>query len=99
MIPEDEIIAVLPETEQSLQALAHLNQDNLVAHLQAWEVARRARLRHLHVRLTEDQLTMVEEALSKVLREAQGMSSGNPNRRGNALHLVCERFLQWNERQ
>ena len=94
-VPAEEVLGVLPETAASLAGLATLGQVDLAEHLQAWEQAKASRLRHLQIELTAEQLTVVEAALERVRAAApQGVDHGaNPNRRGNALFLLCRHFL------
>ena len=89
-IPESEVLAVLPETAGSLQALASLVEADLAEHLRAWEQAQAARLRHMNFQLSEVQLDVVEEAMERATASTASDRS-NPNRRGNALfHLCCD---------
>ena len=46
-LPEQEVLDLLPETSETLQALATLGKADLAEHLQAWEQARAARLEHI----------------------------------------------------
>jgi len=93
-IPQQEVLAVLPETTSSLEALASLGQETIVEHLKAWEEAQKARLRHLSFQLTEAQLEVVEEALRRVLPDAKMARTESPNLRGTALYLLCQRVLE-----
>ena len=96
-IPEEEVLALLPESGASLQALASLGQEDLAAQMQAWERAQAARLRHFAVQLTDAQLETVEEALASFMPQAKGVG-GNPNARGSALYLLCQRYLELERR-
>ena len=92
-VPEAEVLQLLPESATGLQALVSLGQEDLAEHLQAWQHAQQARLRHFHVQLTEVQLGVVEEAF----RIASGDSptdADNPNQRGNALAAICRAYLK-----
>lgn len=93
-IPQDEVLALLPETASSLQALASLGQESIAERLMAWEEAQKARLHHLEFQLTEDQLEVVEEALRRVIPQAKDLKGDNPNLRGTALYLLCKAFLE-----
>ena len=66
-LPQSEVLSILPESTDSLQALTSLGQEDMANHLQAWQQAQSARLRHLTFQFTTDQLEDVEEALSKTL--------------------------------
>lgn len=93
-LPESQVLAILPETSESLQALTTLGQEDLAADLLAWQQAQSAKLKNLQFRLTATQLETVHEALDRikpVVREAQ---TDNPNTRGNALHLLCQMYLE-----
>jgi ParB family chromosome partitioning protein len=63
----------------------------MAQHLQAWQSAQSARLRHLTLQLTPSQLEVVEEALSLA---GQTKSDENPNARGNAIFEICRRFIE-----
>lgn len=89
-IPEGEVLSLLPETTESLRTLASISQLDLAEHLQAWEQAQSARLRHMQLQFTNKQLEVVEEAVSLILPEAKTESFGNPNIRGNAVFLLCK---------
>lgn len=92
-LSEEEVIAVLPETVESLRSLASLGQDDLAASLTAWQKAQSAHLQHLTFQLTEVQREVVEDALGSVPTD-DIEASGNPNTRGNALHELCKRYLE-----
>ena len=92
-ISEAEIISVLPETAESLRALSALGQQDIAAHLRSWQHAQTARLKHLQVQLTEQQLEVVEEALERAVPEASKRQGDSPNRRGTAIYVICEAYL------
>ena len=92
--PDAEVLALLPETAQSLRALAALGQEDMAAYLQAYQRAQSARLKHLTFQFTPSQVEVVEEALAQVRPRARDTPGGNPNPRGNALHLLCEHYLE-----
>ncbi len=92
-IPEDKILALLPETIESLKALSTLGQADLAEHLQAFQEAQAARLRHLQVQLTNEQLETVEEALGRIMAKAKSSGGDNPNIRGVAFYLLCKFYL------
>lgn len=91
-LPATEVTTVLPETSDSLATLASLGQEDLAAHLQAWQAAQAARLRHLQFQLTAAQLGVVEEALEQA-RAGCAKEEGNPNRRSTALTAICRAYL------
>jgi ParB family transcriptional regulator, chromosome partitioning protein len=92
-IPEDNVLSILPETSDSLQALSSLSQSDLAEHLQAWEEAQAVKLKHMQLQFTRPQLDTVEEALSLILPKAKDAKSDNPNNRGNAMFLLCKFYL------
>ena len=51
-IPEDKVLSLLPETTESLRSLASFTETDLAEHLQAWEEAQAARLRHMQLQFT-----------------------------------------------
>ena len=93
-LPEAQVLAVLPETAESLQALATLGQEDLAAHLRAWQQAQSAKLKNLQFRLTPGQLETVDEALDRIMPQVSEARADNPSIRGNALHLLCQMYLQ-----
>ena len=93
-LSHEEVLSILPETTESLNELASLGTANLSEHLQAWQEAQAARLKHLTFQLTPDQLELVEEALERTMDGAT-KPDANPNRRGNALFNLCKMFLQF----
>ena len=93
-LPEEEVTKRLPETTESLSALASLGQEDMASHLLAWQDAQKARLKHLQFQLTPIQLDVVEEALARLIPEAKSASSDSPNMRGTALYLLCQRLLE-----
>ena len=100
-LPQSEVLSILPESEESLKALTALGEKDVAEHLRAWQQAQSARLRHLTFQLSGDQLGLVEEALSKILRlsgeSAVASSTGgrsSPNRRGTALAGICRHYLE-----
>ena len=94
MRPEAEVFEVLPETPESLHDLAELGQQDLAEQLRAWQQAQTARLKHLQFQLTESQLEVIEEALSRMLPEARRNMGESPNARGTALFELCKAYLE-----
>jgi ParB family transcriptional regulator, chromosome partitioning protein len=93
-IPQKEVLSLLPETADSLQALASLSEADLAEHLKAWEEARAVRLKHLQLQLTPQQLETVEKAINSVLPMAKVEGFPNPNNRSNAIFLLCKYHLE-----
>lgn len=94
VIPEAEILTILPDTVESLKGMASLGQETIAGYLRNWERARAVRLKNLVFKLTEEQLQCVEKAIGNMLPEAMRQQSINPNARGTALYLICKLFLE-----
>ena len=62
VLPEDEVLAVLPDTLGGLKGMASLGQETMAGYLQNWERARAVRLRNLIFKLTEEQLQIRRES-------------------------------------
>ena len=89
-LPEEQLLAVLPDSAEDLRALASLGKQDIAQHLEAWQRAQGARLRNLQFRLTEAQLDVVDAALER----AQARCTTNEtNRRGAALAEICRKYL------
>src|SRR5918996_1132926 len=97
-LPQQEVLHLLPETTQSLQALASLGQEDMAGYLQNWQQAQVARLKHLTFQSTPAQLAVIEEALAQVLSRVRDADTDNPNPRGNALYMLCKIYLEQTER-
>jgi len=93
-VPEREILSLLPETTESLKSLSTINEVDLAEHLQAWEEAQSARLKHMSLQFTDRQLETVEEAVNLIIPKAKEDESDNPNTRGNAVFLLCRFYLE-----
>ena len=93
-LSKEEVLALLPETAESLQALSSLGQESMADYLQNWQLAQTARLKHLQIQLTPAQLEVVEEALSAFLGQAKETRGESPNTRGTALFLLCQEYLK-----
>lgn len=92
-LTHNEVLSILPESTESLQALASLGVMDISEHLQAWQQAQAAKLRHLTFQLTDAQLDVVEETLQRAM--ARGVQSDDsPNRRGTALAGICRNYLE-----
>jgi ParB family transcriptional regulator, chromosome partitioning protein len=97
-LPQEEVLRLLPETAQSLQALASLGQETMADYLKNWQNAQSARLKHLQFQLTPAQLEIVEEALTQLLPQAKAEPGDSPNARGTALYLICRAHLEQQRR-
>ena len=93
-IPQSEVLSILPESAESLQALASLGEADLAEHLQAWQQAQAARFHHLIFQLTADQVEVVEQALEEVIAGAGDDDEAVQNRRGKALFRLCRSYLE-----
>lgn len=93
-VPEDRVISLLPEDKESLKALTSFNHIDLDQHLQVWELAQAARLKHMVLQFTPQQLEIVEEAINRIMPEAKEDNSSNPNNRGTAIFLLCKYYLE-----
>lgn len=93
-IPEQDILALLPETAESLKTLASLGQETIASYLDRWQKAQAAKLKHIQFQLTTAQLEVVEEALSRLLPQASQLKGENPNTRGTALYLLCKAYIE-----
>ena len=94
---QEEVLSLLPETTQTLNSLVSLGQDNIADHLQAWDQARAAKLKHLVFQLLPSQLVVVEAALARLIPEARITGSHSPNIRGTALYLLCKKLQELEE--
>jgi ParB family chromosome partitioning protein len=92
-LPQDEVLSLLPETSQSLAALASLGTEDMASHLQAWQEAQGARLRHMTIQLAPHQVDTVEAALESAGALSRGNAT-NPNKRGDALYALCADYLR-----
>ena len=93
-IPEQEVLAILPDTMVGLKGMATLGQGAMASFLQNWEKARAIRLRNLLFKLTAEQLQIVEAAINEILPEARRKQGVSPNSRGTALYLICKSYLE-----
>jgi ParB family chromosome partitioning protein len=96
-LPASEILDLLPETANSLNALASMGTQSVASYLTNWQRAQAARLRRLQFRLTVSQLEVVEKALTKIMPTINEVGFDNPNKRGNALYLICKNSLNMEE--
>jgi ParB family transcriptional regulator, chromosome partitioning protein len=93
-IPENDILAILPETNIGLRSLRSLGKETMVEYLMNWEKAKEARLRHLQFQLTSKQLEVVEKVIHRFIIRAKEAKDRNPNVRGTALYLLCLKYLE-----
>lgn len=93
-LPQEEVLALLPETATSLKALSSLGSQNIAAYLENWQQAQAARLHHCAFQLTRAQLEVVDEAFARVLPQAKQAKEDSPNVKGTALYLLCKWYLE-----
>jgi ParB family transcriptional regulator, chromosome partitioning protein len=98
-IPKEKVLSLLPETAESLIALSTIGQDELAEHLQAWQQAQSARLKHMQLQFSSEQLQTVEQALDMVIAKAKNTSGSNPNIRGTAMYLLARYYLERNKKR
>ncbi len=98
-IPQDKVLSLLPETAKGLQALSTMGQADLAEHLEAWQRAQAARLRHMQLQFSAEQLETVEKALDMVMARAKSSAGANPNIRGTAIYLLARFYLERNRRR
>ena len=91
-ISPEEAAAILPETAATLAALRATSTQDMASYLRDWERAQAAKLRSLTVRLTAEQLAVVEEVLGRFESGSSNPPTGNPNKRGVALVRLCEAY-------
>ena len=60
---QQEVLALLPEAPESVQALTAIGEQSIAQVLKQWGQTQTARLRHLTFQLTDAQLELVEEVL------------------------------------
>ena len=97
-VPASEVMRLLPESAEGLDALGSLGEGDIASHLQAWELSRKARLKHMIFQLSGEQVDVVETAMRRAMNELSGEES-NPNRRGNALYRLCRSYLDRDKRE
>jgi ParB family transcriptional regulator, chromosome partitioning protein len=98
-IPKEKVLSLLPETAESLSALSAIGKEDLAAHLKAWQQAQSARLKHMQLQFSHEQLQTVEQALDMVITKAKNVSSNNPNIRGTAMYLLARYYLERNKKR
>jgi len=98
-LAEEDVLAILPETASSLQALASLGKqtaDSMAAALSAWDRAKSVRLERISFPFTAEQKQIVEEAIEEAMFQIE---DDGPNKRGAALALICKQWLNGDEVQ
>ena len=87
----DDITELLPGTAASFKALAMLGKEDLGTHLESWNHARQLRLKHFPVRLTAEQLQIVQRAVARITRDSEFRTS---NPRGEGIYEMARRYLE-----
>jgi ParB family transcriptional regulator, chromosome partitioning protein len=98
-IPPDKVLSLLPETAESLKALSTIGETDLAQQLEAWEKAQSARLKHMQLQFSNEQLQTVEKALNLVLAKAKESTTSNPNIRGTAIYLLAKFYIERNKKR
>ena len=91
-IPKGEVLELLPDAANSIGQAISFDVPTLIEHLKYFEGSRRARLNHFSAQLTNDQLTIVDQAVSHA-NDHGDIDGANPNKRGNALFHICQTYL------
>jgi ParB family chromosome partitioning protein len=98
-VSEEDVMALLPETVESLRSLASLGTLSLATSLKKWQQGRESRLHHLGFQLTGSQLQVVNEAIAGLMSRASRAQGDSPNVRGTALYLLCKDHIERKERK
>ena len=92
--PECEVADLLPGSSERLKELTQIGQDDLAKYLQSKLQSSGARLEHMVFQLSREQLAIVRSALRRATDVSSSGKERNPNRRGNALAIICKRYLE-----
>ena len=92
-IPEGDVLAVLPESAESLRQLASVGQQDMADYLRASEQVRAARLHHFSAQLTSEQSAFVDSVLHTFREQVRAGDDGNPNVSGLALYRLCQAYI------
>ena len=96
-VSQEEVLRLLPETPEGLQALVNLGEEDLAAHLEAWQRSQTARLKVVQFRVTQVHARVVHRAVDRALQQPDGGESKTPNVRGAALYRICKHYLEMEE--
>ena len=80
----DDVLAVLPESAQSLAELSQLGTEDMALHLRQWEVAQAARPRHLAFDLSGEHALIVGRALEMAAALSGSNEQGPPQKNSRA---------------
>ena len=92
-IPEGDVLAVLPESAESLRQLASVGQHDMADYLRASEQVRAARLHHFSAQLTSEQSAFVDSVMHTFREQVRAGDDGNPNVSGLALYRLCQAYI------
>jgi ParB family chromosome partitioning protein len=98
-VPEKDVLALLPETVESLQSLTALGTGSLANSLREWQQNRESRLHRMGFQLTAAQLQVVNEALAGLMSLAGRTPGDSPNARSTALYLLCKDHVERKEKK
>ena len=91
-IPKGEVLELLPDAANSIGQAISFDAPSLIEHLEIFEESRSARLKHFSAQLTNDQLTIIDQAITHASKHGP-IDDANPNRAGNALFHICQDYL------
>ena len=91
-IPKGEVLELLPDAADSIGRAISFDVPSLIEHLKTYEDSRKARLNHFSAQFTNDQLKIIDQAVSHVIEQG-AIDNSNPNKRGNALFHICQKYL------
>ena len=92
--PENEVAGLLPGPLERLRELTSIGEEDLAEYLKNRLQTQKARLEHLAFQLTPGQRSIVQAALHRAGKDTPGAQGGNPNRRGNALAAICQKYIE-----
>lgn len=90
---ETDVLSMLPETSESLAELSSLGSLTPETYARSWHDRKAVRLKHVPFRVTDAQLSVVDEAISLAV-DCAVQDPDNPNKRGNALVHICQTFIE-----
>ncbi|MCH7685149.1 MAG: ParB N-terminal domain-containing protein [Planctomycetes bacterium] len=91
-IPKGEVLKLLPDAANSIGQVISFDAPSLIEHLESFEESRSARLRHFSAQLTNEQLVVIDQAIAHA-SEHGVVDDRNPNKTGNALFHICQKYL------
>lgn len=94
-LPQEAILAILPETPTTLRGLSTLGEqtsDSLAKALATWDKARAHKFERMSFPLTPSQKEIIEEAVARAMPRIT--ASKEPNRKALALLEICRDWLK-----